>query len=116
MKTQRCTWEVGDTSYRLRSESRPMHLFVWLQAGDLTFAATNPISISIHLEQLTVLGEKFYTLTLGDLTLCALPEAAAKDIAKVLDCELCERCEKCGKEAELEWDETGEYMFICDEC
>ncbi|MCG9780467.1 hypothetical protein [Photobacterium damselae] len=117
MKERECTWQHGDAGFRLRAESRQDRYTVYLSIDDdVSIVETNPISIYIRLDQHTALDEKFYVMAVGGVNVRNIPEDAAKEIAKTLDCELTEHCDKCNKEGELIFDLTGEYDHICFDC
>ncbi|HAS6410483.1 TPA: hypothetical protein ACGU7T_004564 [Vibrio vulnificus] len=117
VKAKECTWQHGDAEFRLKTEEREGYYAVYLSIDrDVSVMETNPISIFIRLEALTALDEKFYVMSVGDITVRNIPEEAAKEISKTLNCELTERCDDCGKEDALIYDFTGKYEHICLAC
>ncbi|MGX9459603.1 hypothetical protein ACWU37_21970 (plasmid) [Photobacterium damselae subsp. damselae] len=117
MKERECTWQHGDADFRLRAESHQDCYTVYLSINeDVSVQERNPILISVRLEELTALDEKFYVMTVGGLTIRNIPEEAAKEIAKTLDCELTERCDKCNKVAAVTFDINSRYDYICFDC
>ncbi|WP_017817500.1 hypothetical protein [Vibrio harveyi] len=117
VKVRECTWQHGDAEFRLRTEERQGYYAVYLSIeNDVSVVETNPISIFIRLDALTALDEKFYVMCVGGMTVRNIPEQAAKEISKTLNCELTERCDNCGKEDALIWDLKGKYEHICLAC
>lgn len=112
-----CRWKHGESDFFLKTESSRDYYVVYFRINcDVSIYETNPIIIYIRLDQHTALDEKFYVMQVGGITVKNIPEDAAKDIAKTLNCELTERCDKCSKEAELTYDLTGEHDHVCFEC
>ncbi|WP_343290059.1 hypothetical protein AAIA71_29165 (plasmid) [Vibrio harveyi] len=117
MKVRECTWQHGDLEFRLRTESNQERYMVYLSVdSDVSIAETNSISIHIRLDTITALHEKFYVMMIGGITVRNIPEEAAKEISKTLECELTERCDKCRKEDALIFDVSGEHEHICFAC
>ncbi|WP_281188415.1 hypothetical protein [Vibrio harveyi] len=117
MKFKECTWQHGDVEFRLRTENNQERYMVYLSVdSDVSIAETNPISIHIRLDAITALNEKFYVMMIGGITVRNIPEEAAKEISKTLECELTERCDKCHEEGALTFDVTGEHEHICFAC
>ncbi|RXP53115.1 hypothetical protein EGL67_25170 [Vibrio parahaemolyticus] len=117
MKERECTWIHGDTEFRLRTESREGYYVAYLSIDhDVSVRVANPISIFIRLDALTALDEKFYVMVIDGIEVRNIPEKAAKEISKTLECELTEHCDKCGKEEPLIFDLTGEKEHICLAC
>lgn len=117
MKVKECTWLAGDVEFRLRTESHQERYTVYLGIGhDVSINETNPISIFIRLDAITALDEKFYVMVVGGITVRNIPEDAAKEISKTLECELTERCDKCRQVDALIFDVSGEHEHICIAC
>ncbi|WP_343290010.1 hypothetical protein AAIA71_28375 (plasmid) [Vibrio harveyi] len=117
MKFKECTWQHGDVEFRLRTENNQERYMVYLSVdSDVSIAETNPISIHIRLDAITALNEKFYVMMIGGITVRNIPEEAAKEISKTLECELTERCDKCHEKDALTFDVTGEHEHICFAC
>ncbi|AWA97919.1 hypothetical protein CU052_00120 (plasmid) [Vibrio harveyi] len=117
VKARECTWQHGDAEFRLRTEERQGYYAVYLSIDhDVSVVETNPISIFIRLDAFTALGEKFYVMCVGGMTVRNIPEQAAKEVSKTLNCELTEHCDNCGKEDALIWDLKGKYEHICLDC
>lgn len=117
VKARECTWQHGDAEFCLRTEEHQNYYAVYLTIEhDVSVVETNPISIFIRLDALTALGEKFYVMCVGGMTVRNIPEQTAKEISKTLNCELTERCDNCGKEDALIWDLKGKCEHICLAC
>lgn len=117
MKVRSCEWLQGDVTYKLKTETNQNGWSVNLTIDeDVSVKENNPITILIRLDQYTALTEKFYFMQVGGISIRNIPEDAAKDIAKTLDCSLSEHCEACGRESELMWDTSGKYHSVCSDC
>lgn len=112
-----CTWQHGDAEFRLKTEERQGYYVVYLSIDhDVSIFEMNPMSIFIRLNAVTALDEKFYEMGVGGINVRNVPEEAAKEISKTLNCELTERCDDCGKEAALIFDQSGSCGHICIAC
>ncbi|HDM8166688.1 TPA: hypothetical protein P0E18_004524 [Vibrio harveyi] len=115
MKVKECTWKQGDVEYRLKTETKQEYCMVYLSVDvDVSITKINPTLVHVRLDSLTALNEKFYVMIINDLLVRNIPEEAAKEISKTLECKLTEHCDKCHKEDALVFDSTGGHIcFAC---
>lgn len=97
--------------YSLYTETREDGFHVKLSIDDVEFQVSNPLTVAIH--RSSVDG---FTMTVGGLTVHNIPESETLELSKVLGCVAVEKCDKCREVAPLDWDGTGEFMFICQDC